>query len=312
MITLVVHQVSDALDELHLVDLVGNFGDDDRLAAAGDVLDRALGTHQEAAAAGAIGLRNAAATVDEAAGRKVRALHVLQNLGQPRMRIVHQLDGCVDDFRQVVWRNVGRHADRDAVRAIHDQVWNARRQHRGLERALVVVRHQVDRVLVDVGQHLARDAHHARFGVPHGRRRIAVHRAEVALAIDHGIAQAEGLRQAHHGVVDGRVAMRMVLAHCLADHLGALGVLLVVLQTHLVHRVQDAAMHRLEAVANIGQRTADDDRHRIVEIRPPHLVFNVDGNHVGGAGTGGRRCAVPAVAVRTAEGKLRILIVCHR
>ena len=105
---------------------------------------------------------------------------------------------------------------------------------------------------------------------------------------------------------------RMVLAHCLSDHLGALGVLLVVLQTHLVHRVQDAAMHRLEAVADIGQRTADDDRHRIVEIRTPHLVFNVDGNHVGGAGTGGRCCAVSAVSVWTAEGKLRILIVCHR
>ena len=71
-------------------------------------------------------------------------------------------------------------------------------------------------------------------------------------------------------------------------------------------------MDGLEAVADVGQRAADDDRHRVVEIRPAHLVFDIDGNHVGGAGTGGRRCAVPAVAVRTAEGKLRILIVCHR
>ena len=104
----------------------------------------------------------------------------------------------------------------------------------------------------------------------------------------------------------------MVLAHGLADDLGALGVLLVVLQTHLVHGVQDAAMHGLEAVAHIGQRAADDDRHRVVEIRPAHLVFNVDGNHVGGSGAGGRLGAVTAVAVRTAEGKLWILIVCHR
>ena len=111
----VVHQVGDALDELHLVYLVGNLGDHDGLPAAGDVLDGALGAHQEAAAAGAIGLGNAAAPVDEAAGREVRPLHVLQHLGQAGMRIVHQLDGRVDDLGQVVRRDVGRHADRDAV-----------------------------------------------------------------------------------------------------------------------------------------------------------------------------------------------------
>ena len=35
----VVDQLGDALDELRLVDLVGNLGDDDGLAAAGDVFD---------------------------------------------------------------------------------------------------------------------------------------------------------------------------------------------------------------------------------------------------------------------------------
>ena len=40
-----------------LVDLVRNLGDDDRLPALGDVFDGALGAHQEAAAAGLVGLR---------------------------------------------------------------------------------------------------------------------------------------------------------------------------------------------------------------------------------------------------------------
>ena len=39
-------------------------------------------------------------------------------------------------------------------------------------------------------------------------------------------------------------------------------------------------MHRLQAVADIGQRAADDHAHRVIEIRPPHLVFDVDGNDV--------------------------------
>ena len=46
-------ELGDALDEVGLVDLVGDLGDDDGLAAAGDGLEAALGAHHEAAAAGA-------------------------------------------------------------------------------------------------------------------------------------------------------------------------------------------------------------------------------------------------------------------
>ena len=55
-------------------------------------------------------------------------------------------------------------------------------------------------------------------------------------------------------------------------------------KAHLLHGVENAAMHRLQSVAHVGQRAADDHRHRIVEIRPAHLLFNVDGLHVQRAG----------------------------
>jgi hypothetical protein len=47
-------------------------------------------------------------------------------------------------------------------------------------------------------------------------------------------------------------------------------------------------MHRLQSVADVGQRAADNHRQGIVEIRPLHLLFNVDGLHVEGARTRGR------------------------
>ena len=93
----------------------------------------------------------------------------------------------------------------------------------------------------------------------------------------------------------------MVDTHGLTDDLGALGVLLVVLQAHLAHGVEHAAMHGLEAVAGVGQRAPDDDRHRVVEIRAAHLLFDVDGNETGAVG---RRTAI--------ERELGVLIVCHR
>ena len=96
--------------------------------------------------------------------------------------------------------------------------------------------------------------------------------------------------------------MGVVDAHALADDLGAFGVLLVVLQAHLVERVKDAPVHGLQTVAGIGQRPAYDDAHRVVEIRAAHLLFNVDGNEVGAAI--GRRAAF--------EGEHGILIVSHK
>ena len=71
---LFVDQLGDALDEDVFVDLVGDLADDDRLAALAEVLRSALGAHQEAAAAGLVGLRDAALAVNESAGGEVGAL----------------------------------------------------------------------------------------------------------------------------------------------------------------------------------------------------------------------------------------------
>ena len=58
--------------------------------------------------------------------------------------------------------------------------------------------------------------------VTHGGGAVAVHRAEVTLAVDQGIAQAKVLRHARHGVVDGCVAVGMILAEHFTDDTGAL------------------------------------------------------------------------------------------
>ena len=147
----------------------------------------------------------------------------------------------------------------------------------GSRLGLVVVRDEIDGFLVDVGQQLARDARHAHFGVTHGGRRVAVDRAEVALAVDQQVAHRERLRHAHDRVVHGGVAVRVVLADDVADDARGFLVGLVPVVAELAHGVQDAAVHGLQAVADVGQRAADDDAHRVVEVRLAHLVFEIDG-----------------------------------
>ena len=97
----------------------------------------------------------------------------------------------------------------------------------------------------------------------------------------------------------------MVFAHYVADDAGALAGGAIGLEAHLLHGVENAAVDGLESVADIGQGAADDDRHRVIEIRLAHLVFNVDGLNVQSAG------AAFAAAGRRGQGEFGILIVRH-
>ena len=100
---------------------------------------------------------------------------------------------------QVVRRDVGGHADRDAGRAVDQQVGQLGRQHGRLLLGAVVVRLEVDRLLVDVGQQLGGDRRQAGLGVAHRGGAVAVDRAEVALAVDERVAHREVLGHPRRG-----------------------------------------------------------------------------------------------------------------
>ena len=91
-----------------------------------------------------------------------------------------------------------------------------------------------------------------------------------------GTRSDERLGEAHQRVVDRRVAVRVQLAHHLADDAGALDVAAIGPQPHVGHLVQDAALHGLEAVARVGQGARVDDRVRVLEERALHLGRDVD------------------------------------
>ena len=183
--------------------------------------------------------------------------------------------------------------DRDAGRAVHQQVRKRRGQDGGLFGRLVVVGYEVDRLAVEIGHQVVGERLQLRLGVAHRRRRVAVDRSEVPLAVDQRIAHVEALRQADERVVDGRVAVRVEVAHHLADDLGALAVGPVRRQPHRAHAVDDAPVRRLQPVAHVGQGAADDDAHGVVHVGPAHLVFDGDVGGTLGAfdvGHGGARC----------------------
>ena len=172
----------------------------------------------------------------------------------------------VAELGGVVRRDRGRHADRDALRAVGEQVRKAAGQHHRLFVRAVVVGAELDAVLVDAVEQQPRDLGHARFGVAVGGGIIAVDIAEIALAVDQRIARGEILRQAHHGVVDRLVAMRMERAHHVADDFGGFLERRAGIEPQQAHAVEDAPVHRLQAVAGVRQRAVHDGRERVGEI----------------------------------------------
>src|SRR5690606_9090526 len=73
-------QARDLLDQAGLVHLVGDLGDDDRLAALRVLFDLAAGTTSDRTTAGEVGLADAVFAQDQAAGRKVGAFDDLEEL----------------------------------------------------------------------------------------------------------------------------------------------------------------------------------------------------------------------------------------
>ena len=276
----VLDRLGDRLGQVVRVDLVRQLGADQLHPAAGVLLDGDDGAHAHRAATGPVGVLDALAADDQAVGREVRALDPLHARGEGFLGLgvgvlEHPEDGG-RDLAQVVRRHVGGHADGDAGRAVDQQVGDAPRQDQRLLVLAVVVGLEVDGLLVDVGQHLHGQRREPGLGVPHGRGRVVARRAEVALAVDQRVAHRPGLGQPHEGVVDRGVAVRVVVTHHLTDDAGALDVAAVGAEALVVHREQHAAVHRLEAVADLGQGAADDDRHRVVDVAALHLLLEVD------------------------------------
>ncbi len=188
------------------------------------------------------------------------------------------MDAGVDHLTQIVGWDVGRHPDRDPLGPVDQQVGKPRREHRRLLHLTRVVVLEVDGVLPDPVEEMVGELGETALGVAGGAGGV-VDGAEVALGVDEQVPHREVLAHAHQGVVDGGVAVGVIVAHHVTDHLRALAVRRGGGDVVLVHRVDDPSLHRLEPVPDIGQCPGDDHRHRIVDEALLHLVGDLDLGH---------------------------------
>ena len=275
----------DLFDQCVLADLVGDRGEHDRLSIAlgFDLMPRA---HQYRSASGRVGRACTRLAQDERGGREIGTGDDLEQLFRGYRRVIDIGKAAIDHFAQIVRRNIGRHADGNAARAVDQQVWEARGQYGRLAPRTVVIVREIDRVLVEIVEQRVGDPREPRFGISHAGRRIGVHRTEVALTIDQGHAQRPVLRHAGERVVNRGIAVRVIVAHHVADDLGALAIGAPGHEAAFLTGEQDPTVNRLQTVAHIGQRAADDHAHRVIEIARLHLIDDVDAGVTVTAGGG--------------------------
>ncbi len=99
---LLLGELGDGADEVSLVDLVGDFGDDDGGFATFDRFNHRLGLHDDASTAGFVGFADTLGAHDEAVGGEVRTGHVLHQLFEGGVGVIDAEENGVCDFGEVV------------------------------------------------------------------------------------------------------------------------------------------------------------------------------------------------------------------
>ncbi len=203
-------------------------------------------------------------------------------------------------------RNGAGHAHRNPFRTIRKQVREARGHDDWLLLGAVIGGPKIDGIRIHILHEENGRIRQLRFGVTHGGGVITINAAEVPLTIDQRIAHAERLRQAHHGIIHSRIAMRVIFTDHIPDHTGTFFIARGRVELELHHGIEQAAMDGLQAIPHIRQRASGNGRKRIGQIALAQGILERDGlnrRYFNGWGFG-HRAAKLADALANARGSV--------
>ena len=155
---LLLHQVCDTRDKLALVHAIRNRSNDDARIFLPVVNNLRLAAHHYRPLARAVRVRDVRLAESDAAEREIRTLHEFQEVISRGVWVINKVDGRGDYFAEIVRRNVGRHAHRDAERAVQKQVRERGGKHSWLIACRIVIRVPRDGLFFQIGEERLGDA----------------------------------------------------------------------------------------------------------------------------------------------------------
>ena len=278
--TLVLRGFGDFFDQSGFADLKRNAGQDDRATIAFSFLNLVAGALHDGALAFAIGRTCAAGAKDQWPSGEIRGRDDLDQLINGDGRVIDIGQAGLDNFAEIVRRDVGGHADGNTASAVHQQVGETCGQNLRFFAAAVIIGLEINRVFVEIIQQRVGDLVQPCFGVPHRCGRIRVHRSEVTLTIDQRHAHRPILRHTGKRIVNRAVAMRVIVAHDVADNLCRFAIWSASDKAAFLACEQYAAVNGLQAVTHVRQGAGYNDRHRIIEVARLHFIDDVDWRNV--------------------------------
>ncbi len=96
------------------------------------------------------------------------------------------------------------------------------------------------------------------------------------MPVDQWIPERELLGHADQRVVDGNIAMGVILAQNISNNTRALLIWLVPEAPEFIHGKEDSPMYWFQPIAKVRQCTTNNDTHRILEVRLLHLILDVN------------------------------------
>ena len=128
----VLSQVSNILNQVSFINLVGDFGNNNMVLALVGRHNFSLGADFYYAAAGVISAGNAFLAQNAGTGWEVRAFDSRHQLRNFYIRVINQHNKAVNNLAKIVRRNVSSHTYRNTGTAVNQQSRDLRRKYTGL------------------------------------------------------------------------------------------------------------------------------------------------------------------------------------
>ena len=188
------HQVSDRFNERSLVHSEWNRCNDDLRGSCLLFDNLSLASRHYSASAVSICMSYIALTINNTSHWKVGAFYELKEVLSRRIFIAREMHRRVNDFTQIVRREISSHSDSNSKRTVQEQVWHSCRQNCGLRLRTVIVRSRIYSFFIYISKHFTCDSRHLCLGVSGSSRIISVNRSEVSLACDQWVSSRKILR----------------------------------------------------------------------------------------------------------------------
>ena len=157
--SLVFYQLRNLLNQAGFINHIRNFCDNDPVLSIWHGFNVAHGTYPDLSTPGSVSFVDSCCTKNLRTCRKIRTLYNIQHFIDASFSvlfntIINNLYYRTNNLPQVVGRNIGCHTNGNTGSSICQKVRISGRQYRRLFLRLIKVRYKINRIFVNVCQHL--------------------------------------------------------------------------------------------------------------------------------------------------------------